>query len=162
MRLTLKQFKAFRPWQLLCCLAVIWGFGLSSPVRAQAVSADSEKTAQAYQPSVATDIEQVAISLAVVLLLIFILAWLVKRFAPGAARMGNRDMRVLSVLTLGGKERLMLVDVAGQQMVLGVSAAGIQCLHVFEEPPLKAAQTEEAGSQFSKILQSFQANRDNS
>lgn len=149
--------------RLVGILLFFWGLGLSSLLRAQTVS-DTESTTAAgsYQASnPAAGIEEVAFSLAIVLVLIFVLAWLVKRFAPGAARMGSRDMQVLSTLALGGKERIMLVDVAGTQMVLGVSPAGIECLHVFPEPVIEKQQS--AGSSdvhFAKLLQSFKADRD--
>lgn len=145
-------------------LTFVVGFGLSSHLRAQAVSDESEKKGVGFASgNPAAGIEDVAISLAVVLILIFVLAWLVKRFAPGAGRMGAKHMRVLSSLPVGSKERLMLVDVAGTQMVLGVSSEGISCLHVFPEPVISPEKAGASPDQsFSKILQGFTGNREKS
>lgn len=145
-----------RPWALL-----LIGLCLSSLARAQTVSATEKDAPRFASGNPAEGIEDVALSLAIVLLLIFILAWLVKRFVPGAGRISTSHMKVLSTLPLGGKERLMLVDVAGTQMVLGVSVAGIQCLHVFPEPiVLSAVNTHGAEMSFAKLLQNFKANRE--
>lgn len=69
-------------------------------------------------------------------------------------------MKVLSTLPLGGKERIMLVDVAGTQMVLGVSASGVNCLHVFAEPVIVNEENGFSSQQgFQAILQGFIANK---
>lgn len=78
-------------------------------------------------------IGQVLFGLMGVLLLILGLAWLLKRFGQGAM-LGSQHMKVLATMPLGTRERLLLVDVAGQQILLGMSAAGIANLHTFEEP----------------------------
>lgn len=145
-------------------LIFLSGFGLSSQLRAQTVSDASEKNVSAFASgNPAAGIEDVAFSLAIVLVLIFALAWLVKRFAPGAGRVGAKHMQVLSTLPLGSKERLMLVDVAGTQMVLGVSGEGVACLHVFAEPVVNLAdKNAPSDNSFGKILQGFTANREKS
>lgn len=162
MLLNLKQYPAKIALLISRFFVIALGLGLSSQVRAQTVSEGSQKSASNYQAgSATTGIEDVAFSLAIVLVLIFALAWLVKRFAPGAGRMGAKHMTVLSAMTLGNKERLMLVDVAGTQMVLGVSAAGIECLHVFSEPVITPLSPQNSvDMSFGKILQSFKADRE--
>ncbi len=147
-----------------CFLIVLLGFVLSSQLRAQTVSEAQEKKTSVYASGSPTaGIEDVAFSLAIVLVLIFALAWLVKRFAPGAGRVGAKHMQVVSTLPLGSKERLMLVDVAGTQMVLGVSGERISCLHVFDEPVISLADKHTTSdNSFGKVLQSFTANREKS
>lgn len=103
-------------------------------------------------------IGDVAWSLAVVLLLIFLLAWFVRRFLPAGMRADNKQMKVLASLPLGGRDRLLLVDVAGTQMVLGVSSGGISCLHLFDTPVVQqVASSHTAPAQFGNILQRFKA-----
>lgn len=162
--LNLKRYAQNMWHQSVGSLIVLLGFGLSSQLRAQTVSEAQEKKVSAFASgNPTTGIEDVAFSLAIVLVLIFALAWLVKRFAPGAARGSTKHMQVLSTLPLGSKERLMLVDVAGTQMVLGVSAEGINCLHVFSEPVIVTVESSSVSDRrFGKILQGFVGNREES
>lgn len=152
------MFLLVRAWALFV------GLSLSSPLRAQTVSDVKQKDVSVFSGTNPTSgIEEVAFSLAIVLALIFLLAWLLKRFAPGVGRMGNKHMQVLSSLSLGGKERLILVDVAGTQMVLGVSSDGVSCLHVFSAPVVCMDERRVTNAQdFGKILQSFVGSKDKS
>lgn len=140
---------------------------VSPQLRAQSVSetqpvSETQSVSAGYIPGgAAAGIEDVAFSLAVVLLLIFALAWLARRYMPGVTGKNGQQMHVLASLHLGGKERLMLVDIAGTQMVIGVSPNGVQCLHVFPEPvsgggPAKA----DLNASFGSILQGLKKDRD--
>ena len=157
-----KRFLALVWRSKLSLLVAVFILSLSSLLRAQTVSEATQHSAPAYMSgSAATSVEEIAFSLALVLVLIFFLAWVVKRFAPGAGRMGSRYMTVLASIPLGGKERLMLVDVAGTQMVLGVSSAGVECLHVFPEPVVTQSRgSGNTEASFGKILQHFKADRE--
>lgn len=163
-RLRLNRLFARLAFLLVSAGLFLVGLPLSSPLRAQTVSDSSQKEVPAFSGvNPASGIEEVAFSLAIVLALIFLLAWLLKRFTPGAVRVGNKHMQVLSTLSLGGKERLMLVDVAGTQMVLGVSSDGVSCLHVFPAPVVCKGERSVANAQnFGKILQSFVGSKDKS
>lgn len=108
---------------------------------------------------ISQNLESVSISLAVVLLVIFILAWLVRKAAPSGFGGAKGQMKVLSVLPLGGKERIMLVDVAGTQMVLGISTAGVNCLHVFADPVVSTGLVSSQQQGFQAVLQGFIANK---
>jgi len=65
--------------------------------------------------------------------LILGLAWFIKRFG-GLNMTGGRDMRVLSSVALGARERVALIDIKGQQFLLGVTTQNINHLHTFDEP----------------------------
>ena len=62
---------------------------------------------------------------------IFALAWFVKRFG-GLNISGNRDMRIISTIPVGTRERIALLDVKGQQFLIGVTAHQISHLHSFD------------------------------
>ena len=67
--------------------------------------------------------------------LILGLAWLLKRL-PGAG-LGIRpseQLRVVSMLSVGAKERVMVIEVGKEQLLIGVSAGGITALHTLPEP----------------------------
>lgn len=63
---------------------------------------------------------------------IFALGWFVKRFG-GSHFTGNRDMKVVSSIALGARERIALVDIKGQQFLIGVTSQQITHLHSFDE-----------------------------
>jgi len=73
------------------------------------------------------------IALTAVLLLIFAVAWLIKR-AQQSTGADRQHLRVISVLSMSGKERVVLLEVGREQVLMGVSAAGIQHLHTLEHP----------------------------
>lgn len=102
-----------------------------------------------------------AIGLVVVIGLIFILAWFSRRL--GGHAFGNaRFMKVVAVQALGAREKIVLVDVGGQQMMLGVAPGRISTLHVFSEPVVPVIDEKNTSpfaarstSDFSKKLQEF-------
>ena|GEM_PF-159784 len=78
--------------------------------------------------------------------LILGLAWFVKRFG-GFNMAGGRDMRVLSSVALGARERVALIDIKGQQFLVGVTTQNINHLHTFDEP---VVDTRKGGASNSK------------
>ncbi|MGE0623959.1 MAG: flagellar biosynthetic protein FliO [Pseudomonadales bacterium] len=68
-----------------------------------------------------------------VLLLILAVAWLLKRVQLGQAS-GRSHLRIVSVLPLSAKERVVLLQAGSEQVLMGVSGAGIQHLHTLKEP----------------------------
>lgn len=89
--------------------------------------------------------------LALILVLIYGLSWFVKRFTQGGF-MHNPNMKIISTMPLGTRERLVLIDVAGKQLLLGVTANQINSLHVFDEPLVQPEQSPPAASEFSQKL----------
>lgn len=77
--------------------------------------------------------------LALILILIYGLSWFVKRFAQGGF-MQTSSIKMLASLPLGTRERLMLVEVGGKQILLGVTAAQINSLHVFDEQVVQVSE----------------------
>ncbi|MDA8114151.1 MAG: flagellar biosynthetic protein FliO [Acidithiobacillus sp.] len=71
-------------------------------------------------------------ALVLVLLIFFGVVWLLKRLQPGLVGGQVGGMRVVSSLSLGTRERLLLVQVGEQQLLLGVTPAGITLLHTLE------------------------------
>lgn len=71
--------------------------------------------------------------LVLVLGLIVGLGWLLKRL-PGGAFRPAEGLKVVASINVGAKERVVVVDVNGQQLLLGVTAGGISTLHQLPEP----------------------------
>lgn len=57
--------------------------------------------------------------------------WLLRRIG-GPAGLGSRHVRVVAGISLGVRERLVVVQTGGKQLVLGVSPGNIQSLCVLE------------------------------
>jgi flagellar protein FliO/FliZ len=69
-----------------------------------------------------------ALGLAAILLVIFTVAWLFKRF--GGLPAGGRGMvRVLGGASLGARERVLVVQVEDARLVLGVAPGRVDLLH---------------------------------
>lgn len=115
------------------------------------------------KPSTAAALMQTLVGLGVVVALILTLAWVSRRLSGG--RLGNTSfMKILAVQPLGAREKIILVDVAGQQMMLGVTPGRIVTLHVFDEPVLQVPEAAErrsgvlaarSSTEFSRKLQEF-------
>ncbi len=71
---------------------------------------------------------QAGLGMALVLGLIFALAWLARRF--GLQRLGGSSVvRLVSSASVGARERIVVVEVAGTWLVLGVTSSQVNMLH---------------------------------
>jgi len=72
------------------------------------------------------------LGLLVVIILILGLAWLMRKY--GRLPMSNQvDMKVLGGLSLGSREKALLVQVEGRRLLLGVSPGRVTTLHVLDD-----------------------------
>lgn len=110
--------------------------------------------------SASASLIQVTIALLLMVGLILGLAWLMKRFANPLFQQ-QKDLRLVASLSLGVKEKIILVEVAGKQLVLGVTPQQITSLHVIDNPVKDAESVENSeknpaekhiASDFSKKL----------
>ncbi len=74
-------------------------------------------------------------SLVLIIVAIVAVGWLYSR-AQGMRSHNGEVIHVLATQPLGPKERVLLVEVAGKQLILGITASQIQTLHVLEQPLL--------------------------
>lgn len=76
----------------------------------------------------------VAISLAGIVVLILALAWGMRRLrVPGAAS-GAGGIKVVSAMAVGARERIVLLQVGDEQLLVGMGPGHMQTLHVLSEP----------------------------
>ena len=80
-------------------------------------------------------------ALLLVLGLILGLAWLLKRL-PGSGFRQADGLRVIASINLGAKERAAVVQVGGEQLLLGIGAGGVRTLHVLPQPLPEAAPAQ--------------------
>lgn len=99
-------------------------------------------------------IVQVAIGLAVVIAAIFGASWFVRRYGRFPS-IPTSKLRVLASLNVGQRERIVLLQVGDEQLLLGVTSQAVQVLHKLNEPlPTAAApQRKEPMLSFSRRLQ---------
>ena len=79
------------------------------------------------------EIINTALSLLLIVGAIMGLAWLLNKLQGGRSHNGGL-INVVASHALGAKERLVVVDVGGRQIVVGVTASQISTLHVLDEP----------------------------
>ncbi len=98
---------------------------------------------------------QVIVSLFLVIGLILALAWLARRIG-GASLVGGQHMKVLASMPVGTRERVLLIDVAGKQLLLGVAPGRVSCLHEFDQPVVDAGagRPSEFANKMKQFLQS--------
>ena len=101
--------------------------------------AAGESVEKAPASSVLTDNDvtshllQTTLGLLAVLAVIVAIGWAVKRF--GNLRGGIQgQMKIVGGISLGTRERVVLLQVGDQQLVLGVAPGQIRTLHVLEQP----------------------------
>lgn len=95
---------------------------------------------------------QAGLSLGVILILILVCSWLAKR-TMGLQSRDNKALKVSAALNLGTKERIMIIDVGTQQILVGVCPGRIQMLHVLPEKIEPTELTERPQKGFKDLLQ---------
>lgn len=57
---------------------------------------------------------------------------LIKRFKTNVLYARKKEINILNAISLGGKDRLLLVEVENKKILLGLTSSSIERLHVFE------------------------------
>ena len=93
-------------------------------------------------------------ALILVVSLILGLGWLARRM-PGFGRVaGGNALRVVTSLALGPRDRVVVVDVGGTQLLLGVGQGGMRHLHTLAEP-LPTAQVSHGNPGLQNLATPF-------
>lgn len=90
-----------------------------------------------------------ALSLIVVVAAIVTFGWLYSR-----GRTVGRTNGVINVVAsraLGTRERLLLVEIADKQLLVGMTASQVQTLHVFDKPIVNVTAKSESGGFASRL-----------
>ena len=104
-------------------------------------AATSPARAAEADPGLAGSLGQMVLGLAVVIGLLLATLWLIKRLSmPRGATAG---LKVLGAVAVGQRERVVLVEIAGQVLVLGVTPGSVRTLHTL---PLEAIRAEPAAA----------------
>jgi flagellar protein FliO/FliZ len=108
------------------------GHGSPEPAHTATEATSEPLSKSAAIPGSLGSVAQVTAGLAVVLALFLFAAWTLKRFGPlrGA---GAGAVRIVGGVSLGQRERAVLVQVGDSLLLLGVAPGSVRTLHVFEE-----------------------------
>ncbi|MDA3806445.1 MAG: flagellar biosynthetic protein FliO [Thiomicrorhabdus sp.] len=142
------MLKSYQAWSLLLSLFFSAScFAIETPAVGGSVTRPSEYFVQ------------ILVSLVLVLVIIFVAAWLLRRYSrfPGVA---GGHLKVIGTLSVGQRERIMLLQVGKEQILVGVTSNKISTLHQLEEP-VQVKDNVPIGGQFSKRLQEALKSRDN-
>ena len=77
---------------------------------------------------------QTIFALCLVLGLLACLAWFLKRYGP-KAQAGSANLRLVGSLSLGGRERILVVEVGEQWIVVGASPGRVNALATMARQP---------------------------
>ena len=135
-----------------------WLFAFSSRCVAEAGSTSNgsmnhsavvnTETISGTHPSIdlTAAIIQVGVALALIVGIILGAAWLARRFK--IAGVGNElQIKALSSMQLGRKEKIVLIESCGKKMLVGVGGSAINTLHVFDEEPVLTENSARTVSQ---------------
>jgi flagellar protein FliO/FliZ len=106
-------------------------------------SALAQETAPAVAPSslfTGDYLLQVVGSFVVVILLLVGVLVMLRRFNGVSGQMSG-NMRVLSSVGVGQRERAVLLQVGDQQILVGVGPGNVRKIHVFDEPVVDPKET---------------------
>lgn len=104
------------------------------------------------------EVLRVVVSLAVVLALVVGVGWLTRRM-QGRVGPAGRRLRCVESLAVGNKQRVLLIQVGTQQLLVGSSGGGLKTLHVLAEPvePVQRSTPvpPDLGTSFRTVLAQF-------
>lgn len=126
------------------------GLLLALPLSALAAEPVAQVAAAPAVGSVSGQLTQLVLGLLLVIGLIFVLAWLMRR----VQRIGPGNGQVIELVgsrALGPRDRLVLVQVGEEQILLGLTPGRITPLHVLKTP-VDAVKTEAATPEFAQRL----------
>jgi flagellar protein FliO/FliZ len=89
---------------------------------------------------------------------IFVVSFLYGRL-KGPRIGGNNVINIVASQALGPKERIALIEIANTQLVVGITTTNVQTLHVFNEPVVKAAETNASSGFAERFKQALRGER---
>lgn len=100
------------------------------------------------------DFAQMFLGLFVVVAAIFAMAWAVRRMGNIQTSVSG-SLKVLGGISLGQRERAIILQVGEKQLLLGVSPGHIKTLYVLDEPIVDPTSVEKPNESFAQKLQSM-------
>jgi flagellar protein FliO/FliZ len=105
-----------------------------------------------------TSIVSIFLSLLLVIGVVFILAFLMRRF--NVTQSGTSNLKVVASMMAGAKERVLVIEVAGEQHLLGITAHNINHLATLSTP-IDTSPASSGNENFKDKLALFMAGKIN-
>ena len=162
------DFSIYPLWQwrrktyLLSILCLL--FSITAPL-SSAYAAEVTRPAYTPPPPAVSSgsIVQIIFSLLLVLAAIVLVAWLLKRM--NVAQQGSGHLlKVLGGVSIGQRERIVLVEVKDTWLVVGVGPGQIRTLHTLQKTEnlvadLQSAESQPSENKFANLLSSILSHR---
>ncbi|MCD5993015.1 flagellar biosynthetic protein FliO [Pseudomonas sp. CDFA 602] len=135
---------------LLMLPALVW----AAEPTAQAAPTAPAQVAGSVSSGMGGQVAQLLFGLLLVVGLIFVLAWVMRR----VQRAGPNNSQVIELVSsraIGPRDRLVLVQVGNEQVLLGISPGSITPLHVLKEPvqvPVREQTTPEFAQRLLELM----------
>lgn len=116
------------------------------------ISGKSTQLAGAASPLSISYVLQIITSFIAVILFILVIAWLMKKSGRFGAS-SNKAINIVSSMSLGMREKIVVVNVEDVNIVLGVAPGQIRTLYVLDNAPAaeETADVKEGGA-FEKVM----------
>jgi len=124
---------------------------LASEVAIAAATVAPATPPAAAPGSLGGQLAQMVFGLLLVVGLIFFLAWALRRM-QGAAPKGGQVIEIVGSRAIGPRDRLLLVQVGKEQILIGHTPGSIEALHVLVEPVEVPASARQATPEFAQRL----------
>ncbi|WPC06609.1 flagellar biosynthetic protein FliO [Pseudomonas benzenivorans] len=124
--------------------------GIIGSLPLTALAAESAAAPSLAEGGMAGQLVQLLLGLLLVIGLIFLLAWLMRRVQQITPR-GGQVIKILASQALGPRDRLVLVQVGQEQILLGLTPGRITPLHVMAEP-VHLPDGQPASTEFAQRL----------
>ncbi|WP_336749009.1 flagellar biosynthetic protein FliO [Pantoea vagans] len=99
---------------------------------------------------------QVSSVLAVIILLILACAWLARRAGFAPKKVSGQELKLTASVSVGQRERVVIIDTADARLVLGVTAQQITHLHTLPPgEPVAVTPADRAPQDFRQLLQNL-------
>jgi flagellar protein FliO/FliZ len=109
-------------------------------------------TASVPDIDVTGELLRVMLSLGAIVALIFAAGWLTRRL-QSRQFIGGRRLRCVESMSIGTRERVLLIEADGKRLLVGVGAGGVRALHVYEGTvTVEQAQASVAVPPFAELL----------
>jgi len=125
-------------------IAVLAGMLMSASVRAADDAASTTTPASGTDPMAVSNLWQLTLGMVVVLAVMLGLAWILKRTGKFQMAAGG-GLKILGGLSIGSRERVVLLQVGETQLLVGVAPGQVQALHVLDQPLETQAQPDGSG-----------------
>lgn len=153
------MFPWFQVFGVVLLPLVFMQQAFSSSAASQAVSSAplAQTTTRISQtdPFSFASLMQLFFGLALVIGVILLLAWVLRRF--GGAGFASSGMKVVATLPLSARERVVLVEAGNKQLLLGVAPGRVNLLESYDEPILDVQDMQ--STPFAERLKDAMARR---